>query len=185
MKITLDNNCLVSLEKGEKDSLDIRKIIDLHNSRRVKVFIPAIAASQNQQGGKLHQNFKEFEQYLKKIGCDGCYLLNPLAYLDITYLDHCVLGPSSLEEPLHKILFPRLPFQYADYRKLYGADCDIVHRKWRNAKCDVQAMWCHIHYSNDIFITNDGNFYKATKKPRLIGLGAKEIVRPEEFMCKF
>ena len=53
-------------------------------------------------------------------------------------------------------------------------------RAWLNRKCDVLSMWCHIHYGNDVFVTSDGNFHKATKLPRLIALGAKRIARPEE-----
>ncbi|HEX79018.1 MAG TPA: hypothetical protein G4O19_02560 [Dehalococcoidia bacterium] len=187
-KITLDNNCLISLEKGERDSPEIRKIIDLHDSGVIKVFITAIAASENQRGGKKHRKFEEFEQYLRKIGCDSCFSLNPIAYLDIAYLDHCILSSSDLvdlEEQIHKILFPKMPFQYADFKKLYKTDPDVIHKKWLNAKCDVQAMWCHIHYNNDIFITNDGNFHKVSKKPGIIGLGAKEIDRPKEFIRRF
>jgi hypothetical protein len=51
---------------------------------------------------------------------------------------------------------------------------------WLNRICDVQSMWCHLHYQNDIFVTSDGNFHKATKQPRLLALGAGRIVRPEE-----
>ena len=42
-------------------------------------------------------------------------------------------------------------------------------------------MWCHLHYKNDIFVTSDGNFHKATKLPRLLALGAGQIVRPMRY----
>ncbi len=187
MKITLDNNCLISLDNNDKDSPAIRQIIGLHKNGTAQVFIPAIAASENQQGGKLHATFQEFEQFLKKIGCYDCYLLNPLLYLDMAYWDHAVFGPSELEEPIHKILFPKIPFKYAEYCRLCGINPNsgAIDKKWRNVKCDVLAMWCHIHYGNDVFITNDSNFHKATKKPRLIALGAKEILKPREAVHKF
>ena len=57
MKITLDNNCLLSLDINDKDSSAIRKIVDLHLKADVQAFIPAIAASENQQGGTLHLLF--------------------------------------------------------------------------------------------------------------------------------
>ena len=122
MKITLDDNCLISLDTKDKDSPAIRQIIGLHKNGVAQVFIPAIAASENQDGGKLHTTFREFEQFLKKIGCYDCPLLNPLGYYDMTYLGHCVFGPSDLEEPIHKILFPKIPFEYADYCRLCGID---------------------------------------------------------------
>jgi len=182
MKITLDNNCLISLDTKDKDSPAIRQIIGLHKNGVAQVFIPAIAASENQDGGKLHTTFREFEQFLKKIGCYDCPLLNPLGYYDMTYLGHCVFGPSDLEEPIHKILFPKIPFEYADYCRLCGIDPNsgAIDKKWRRVKCDVLAMWCHIHYGNDVFITNDNNFHKVTKKPKLIELGAKGILKPAE-----
>lgn len=187
MKVTLDNNCLISLDNEDKDSTVIQKIIDLQSKGVAQVFIPAISASENQQGGKAHANFQEFEHFLKRIGCYDCYLLNPIGYFDLTFWDHCVYGPSELEKPIHNILFPRIPFEYGNYCRLLGIDpsSGTVDKKWRNAKCDVLAIWCHIHYGNDIFITNDGNFHKATKKSRLIALGAKEILRPREAVQRF
>jgi hypothetical protein len=49
---------------------------------------------------------------------------------------------------------------------------------WRNHKCDVLAMWCHIHYGGDVFVTTDRNFMKASKQQRLEALGAREIQTP-------
>ena len=51
---------------------------------------------------------------------------------------------------------------------------------WLNRVCDVQSMWCYLHYGNEIFVTSDRNFYKATKLPRLLSLGAGRIARPSE-----
>ena len=148
----------------------------------MQVFIPAIPASENQRGDALHRNFAEFGKFLLEIGCADCSLLNPKGYWDITFWDHCVYGPPDDDEPIHKILFPRIAFRYGDYLRLCGIapDGGSVDKKWRRAKCDVLAMWCHIHYGNDIFVTSDANFHKATKKPRLAALGAKEILRPAE-----
>jgi hypothetical protein len=190
MKITLDNNCLISLDTQDKDSPAIRQILHLHKKGIAQVFIPEIAASENLQGGKRHENFREFEQFLVKIGCYDCGRLAPLCHVDVTYIDHCVVSTSELdelEESVHRILFPKMPFRYADYCRLKGIapNSGIIDKKWRRARCDVSAMWCHIHYVNDVFVTNDSNFHKATKKPRLLALGAKEILRPIEVVLKF
>jgi len=56
----------------------------------------------------------------------------------------------------------------------------IEERLWKNAKCDVLALWSHIWYGSGIFVTGDNNFLKKTKKPALITLGAGEIAKPEE-----
>ncbi|HTD90844.1 MAG TPA: hypothetical protein VK663_09290, partial [Burkholderiales bacterium] len=48
-----------------------------------------------------------------------------------------------------------------------------------NRFCDVQNMWCHIRSGNDIFVTSDRNFLKATKLPVLIAIGARHVCLPE------
>ena len=49
-----------------------------------------------------------------------------------------------------------------------GSDSERV--KWRNAICDVQALWSHIHAGNDVFVSRDRNFHKASKLPKLLSL---------------
>lgn len=188
MRITMDNNCLISVKNKEAEHIQIRGLIDLH-PRHITLYIPAIAASENQQGAILHTNFAQFQEFLEQIGCDKCELLNPMAYFGISYFDHAVYADAnmeSIERKIHSILFPNIPFQYAEYRKRFRLDPnnEIVDRKWRNAKCDVQAMWCHIYYGNDTFVTGDRNFHKVTKKPKLVALGAKEILTPGECLSR-
>jgi hypothetical protein len=91
-----------------------------------------------------------------------------------------------LEQQIHQVLFPKIPFKYESYCKEYAGHVQgmAIDRRWRRAKCDVQAMWCHIHYQNDIFVTEDRNFLKRTKKPQLIALGAKEILLPSLCLAK-
>jgi len=186
MKITLDTNCLISLDTNDINSPVIRQIINLHKNGVAEVFIPAIIASENKMGGGVNPSFKEFEQFLNKIECQNCYLLKPIGYWGVTYWDYWIYGPSELEKPIHEILFPKIPFDYTDYCTLHGLnpESSLIDKNWRNAKCDVLSMWCHIHYGNEVFVTNDNNFHKATKKSRLIELGAREIIRPEEAIEK-
>jgi len=56
---------------------------------------------------------------------------------------------------------------------------------WRNRKCDVQAIWSHIHHKRDVFVTSDCNFHKADKKAALIALGAGRIEHPEGALSLF
>ena len=188
MKITLDNNCLISLKNKDGEHVEIRALVDLHPNQ-MTLYIPAIAASENQQGGVLHTNFVQFQEFLAEIGCERCELLNPMVYLDISYLDHAILPDeqmASVEGKIHDILFPNIPFLYSEYCRSFGLDPEdgVIDRKWRRTKCDVQAMWCHIHNNNDIFVTQDNNFHKATKKPKLVALGAQAILRPSECLSK-
>jgi hypothetical protein len=47
---------------------------------------------------------------------------------------------------------------------------------------DVLSMWCHIYCNGDIFVTGDNHFHKS-KKPQLIKLGAKQILKPNEVLA--
>jgi len=188
MRITLDNNCLISLKNKDGEYVESQALVDLHPDQ-ITVYIPAIAASENQQGTILHTNFAQFQEFLVEIGCEKYELLNPMIYLDISYFDHAIFADEqmeSIERKIHEILFPNTPFLYAEYCKCFGLDPNngVIDRKWRRAKCDVQAMWCHIHYNNDIFVTQDNNFHKTTKKGKLVALGAREILRPRECLSK-
>jgi hypothetical protein len=93
------------------------------------------------------------------------------------------------ERNIHNVLFPESEFIGADQARIFGLDPnkddaeaqkELI--KWRNRKCDILGLWCHIHYKNDIFITGDKNFHKETKKPSLIKLGAKSILLPSELI---
>jgi hypothetical protein len=58
------------------------------------------------------------------------------------------------------------------------ADQAAIEGKWRNEALDIHALWCHIHYGGDVFVTSDRNFFKATKQQPLAELGAPRILRP-------
>ena len=83
--------------------------------------------------------------------------------------------------------FVDVPFAAGAFYESRGDDRSDprLHREWINKKCDVQAMWCHIHYSGDAFVTSDTNFHKHTKKPRLKALGAGEILTPDVAASRF
>ena len=68
MKITLDTNCLISLEKKDSEYIDIKALANLYPNQ-ITLCIPAIAASENQQGGVLHTNFAQFQKFLAEIDC--------------------------------------------------------------------------------------------------------------------
>ena len=186
--MTLDNTCLISLKNNDGEYTEIKALVDLH-PKQITLCIPAIAASENQQGVLLNSNFTQFQEFLMGIGCEMCELLNPMLYLDVSYFDHAIFSDEQMldaERKIHDILFPDIPFQYTEYLRrfeLHSKD-GVVARKWRNAKCDVQAMWCHIYYNGDIFVTQDNNYHKVTKKAKLVSLGAKEILKPSDCLSR-
>ena len=85
------------------------------------------------------------------------------------------------------MLFPRIEFKWHDHATKHGIDpgapVDTSKKewlRWRNAKCDTLAMWCHIHYGNAVFVTRDKDFLKASKKVALTALGARQVLTPAE-----
>jgi hypothetical protein len=113
-----------------------------------------------------------------------------MAYWDISFWDQCLWPDEAmrkLEHEIHSILFPTVPFLWEDYCRSNSLDpldpppnpSTGKWQKWRNCKCDVQAIWSHIHHKRDVFVTSDTNFHKADKKEALIALGAGRIEHPD------
>lgn len=183
MKLTLDKNCLIDLEENRSGVLDIRCLITLHRAQRLSLSIPAIMASEKLQDGTYHKNFSGFESWLSSLDLLGLKLLYPLAYFDVTYFDRCVFGDEgdTLEKRIHSVLFPGMEFKFSDFCTARGLNPNNgLDSKWRNAKCDVLSMWCHIKNDGDVFVTGDSNFHKSSKKPQLIAMGARGILTPSE-----
>jgi len=177
--LTLDTNCLYELE-NPAPSPALARILDCFHCNEVRLRVPAMAASERQRGGGQLANFGLFRDRVSRLGLQEAELLRPIAYSNLCYADWCVASGPALEElerAIHGILFPTIAFDAA----LHCPPSDSEGRsKWRNAKCDVQSMWCHIHYGGDIYVTRDANFLKCSKKPRLEALGARVIATPED-----
>jgi hypothetical protein len=86
-----------------------------------------------------------------------------------------------LETAIQAILFPNIPVSWPEYCLSLGVDpeTNTNDRKWKNAKCDVQAYWCHAFRRRDVFVTTDGNFHAASRKASLIALRGGRIELPE------
>jgi hypothetical protein len=182
LRLTLDTNCLIELEQHSAPARFIEELLAAHRAKIIRLCVVAISASERSKNGKFADNFLAFEAKLDELGLSLAEVLLPLCYFDISFLGYCVLADNdALESRIHSILFPQLSFQWIDYCRAYGRDVNdfASDHKWRNAKCDVLALWSHIHYSADVFVTSDANFHKASKRPQLIALGAKEIVTPQ------
>lgn len=181
--VTLDKNCVIDLEEERSAAGDVTRLVELNDSGRICVCLPAIMASEKLRDGTYRSNFAGFVEWLHSLGLAHLKLLYPPMYLDITFFGRSVLADESddLERKIHAVLFPDIDFNFCDY---CAARCIEPNTgpvaKWRNAKCDVLSMWCHIHYAGDVFVSSDENFHKAAKKPQLIALGAKAILRPSE-----
>ena len=183
MRFTLDMNCIIDVEDGREDSPFVRELVALHGKNGINVAISSIGASERQREGGYATSFTNFQEKLAAIGFESLELLPPILYMDLTYWDHCVVSDESditLEERIHAILFPEIPFLWADCAKSLGLYIDPPHKVWRNPKCDVLALWCHIKHGGGVFVTRDNNFHSTTKVERLQELGAGIIAYPKD-----
>lgn len=182
MRFTLDTNCLIDIEEERLNAPIIKDLVSLHGKNGINVAVSAIRASERLRVAGYAQSFTEFQAKLKAIGCDGLELLLPLAYCDVCFWDHCVLADEGdvLEKEIHNVLFPNIEFLWVDYAKNRGIAVESGDKKWRNAKCDVLALWCHVKHGGGVFVTSDSNFHAATKQEGLHALGVGTIEYPKD-----
>jgi hypothetical protein len=168
MKVTLDHNVVIDFVNHSARVEPLREQI----SKGVyEPFVVEVGASEFRERGVQPDRYDLFEELLRSAGLEAAPRLAPLAVWDVFFWDHALWGDENSEVELDRI------------EKILFGDSQAAEagsRAWLNRKCDVLSLWCHIHYGNEIFVTSDGNFHKATKLPRLIELGARRTARPEE-----
>lgn len=184
LRVTLDHNCLIALEKDEPEAKAIKLLIP-HHKKTILLGVPAISASEWQLGDKRISTFSEFNERILVLGVRGVEILRPLGYWDVCFWDWAIWGSEEdfeLEKRIHRVLFPNIPFDYPEYcesRDITPNDQEMG-RVWLNRKCDVLSMWSHIYYKGSVFVTSDRNYHKKSKKPALVKLGAGTILTPRE-----
>ncbi|HSL83374.1 MAG TPA: hypothetical protein VLF66_11405 [Thermoanaerobaculia bacterium] len=129
-------------------------------------------------------NFEVFKRKVNQVGLADVEILAPIGYWNVTYLDFCLWADSELvelEQRVHQVLFPEIAFTLKDHLGgTTGEEREQRERRWRNAKCDVLALWSHIHHGCSVFVASDHNFHATTKNARLKEIGAGEILRPAQ-----
>lgn len=178
MKITFDHNCIIdALESDSPSGREIRSIVA---ERKFDCAVTDLGASEMRQLGIRPDRYDLFEQLLVDAGMDSLTRLQPMMIWNVTFWNRCTWADTSmstLAKEIEKVLFPS---------GLGAAPCSGLDsppgKKWLNKLCDVHTIWCHIYNDRDIFVTNDKNFMKATKCPKLIRLGAKKIARPADLL---
>jgi hypothetical protein len=188
LAFTLDTNCVIALDENRSAAPAIRRLAEAHATGNANVAVVAIMASEKQRAGGYIESFEVFERRLETLGISHLGLSLPMFYWDITFWGRHFwsdCGMQALERQIHRVLFPRVEFIWQDYCRSHGLDpatspaASPPGHPWRNAKCDVQAIWSHVHHGRDVFVTTDSNFHKSTKKPVLLSLGAGRIERPQ------
>lgn len=179
---TLDTNCIIDVEEDRPNAPFVRELVALHGTNEVNVAVSSIGASERQREGGFAKTFAEFQEKLAAVGFGSLELLPPLGYWDICYWDHFLWADEhdTLEDKIHDILFPGIDFSWPEYAKSHALPVDLPDRTWRNAKCDVLALWCHIKRGGGVFVTSDGNFHAKTKVEKLRGLGMGAVAYPRD-----
>ena len=177
LRLTLDTNCIINLERGTGQAASVRRLIDLHRDGVIKVFVGSVSASENQPGGQELSNFSAFEQRLKTLGLETLPRALPVARIGMWLLGEAVLGDDgdeNLESEIRNIVHPTSEDSYADHVKAKGLDIDDpIDPKWRNMQCDIDGLMAHIREGHDLFVTEDKHFLATSRLQRLIALAAR------------
>jgi hypothetical protein len=183
LNVTLDNNCIIDLENNNIYARCLRELVEMHNDQKINLRVTAISASEQKPDQTYVSHFNEFKRRLATIGLGNVEILPTILYVGLGFVGYSLIGGGELgelERKIQRILFPTIELEYSNFCKKSGlglGDNKTWH-KWVNAKCDVLALWSHIWYDGDIFISRDNNFHRKAEK--LIKLGAKKILRPVE-----
>lgn len=185
MHFTLDTNCIIDVEDERPNAPFVRDLVALHGVNGINVAVSSIGASERQRTGGYASNFSEFKAKLAASGFAALELLSPPLYWDLCFWDHCVWADKNdtLEREIHNILFPSIEFLWPDYAKARRLLVNGRDKNWRNAKCDVLGLWCHIKHGGGVFVTSDTNFHAGTKIEKLQALGAGTIARPKDALA--
>jgi hypothetical protein len=184
LRFTLDHNCIIDIDEDRQPRAGcLRALLARHDAGEIEVRLVATSASERQQSGPYLETFGQFQDRLAALGLEHLQLLAPILVLGVSYADWCILaGPDdiALMKRIHSVLFPGQPLDLQDAFAAAGDQADpvVIEQKWRNHELDVHALWCHVHYNGDIFVTSDDVFFKQQKREPLAKLGAARILRP-------
>lgn len=176
MKLTLDHNVIIDLAN---DSANITRLRDMLADEQHQAYVVEIGASEMRQRGIRPDRFDLFEELLDEAGIRAMPRLMPMMIWDVTFWDHGLWSDVFMANRANEI--EAVLFGDSTRIDIAGEpENSPKYAAWLNRICDVQTMWCHLHYGNDIFVTSDRNFHKVTKLPRLVAMGAGRISKPEK-----
>lgn len=175
-KITVDRNLIIAVQNNEPEKSVMMQIFKAHNAGRLSVGISASNRVENQLDGVEIQGLDSFLNDCKTVGLQNPEVLDYPLDWEMGLWEHGTISTDAyaLELTIHEILHPTAPTFLSDSQP------DYVRRRVRNRKCDVFAMWSHIWFERDVFLTKDKRFIK--RRVRLEKIGAKGIFLPHEFV---
>lgn len=172
---TLDHNILIDIKCLNQWGQAIKsKITSSPESFR----IVNIGASELRVAGVRPDRYDLFETFLEEIGLASLRRLNPLGLIDITFIGHSIIcsdNDAKLYQNIKKVLFPN---GYETGLKLIDQPpFKPIERKRLNQICDAVALWCHVKYETNAFVSRDDNFHKKSEK--LMNEFSANIVHPD------
>jgi len=110
-KVTLDNNCIIDLEKSSIHAPHLRRLVEMHDDKKIKLRITAISASEQRPDKTYVSHFNDFKHRLAIIGLGKGEILNTILYVGLGFVGYYLVGGGKLEElerKIQRIMFPRL-----------------------------------------------------------------------------
>jgi hypothetical protein len=166
LKLTLETNCIVAVDENRQPDADcIRRLLTLHDEGKVKLRLAGSSASERQRDLTYLRNFGQFKARVDALGLGHLERLSPPATWGVSYWGSAVWVSDEdvvLLEQIHTALFPGNP---SDLQRVLAGVSDPADRataegKWRNRLMDVHALWCHLNYDGDVFVTTDGRYHR-------------------------
>lgn len=186
--ITFDTNCVIDVDEARNAKADVLKLVRAHREGKVDAAFVAVSASERQKGDTYLETYNDFLARLQNLDLEDIPQIHGMAYCDISYWDHALWASpddTELERRIHEVLFPKIDFNFADFARTSGIEPTDTKspeaKRWRNAWCDRQMIWSHMHHRRTQFVTSDRNF-KALEKQGLIEI--ETILTPQECVEK-
>ena len=185
LKFTLDTNCIIDLEENRPAATSVRALVAAHAAGLADVALVAVSASERQPGDVFLDNYHEFQLRIAKLGFAQLRILQPMLNWDAGFWDVGLYSDEEmikLERSIHQTLFSSIAFEWAEFAANVGVPLDAIKssaaKRWRNAFCDRQMFWAHLHNGRDVFVTSDADFRR--KLSRSVEFSRKQIVTPGE-----
>ena len=98
MKVTLDMNSIIDLERDNSWAPYIRELILMHRNKKINLQIAAISAAERKPDRTEIKHFDEFKKRIEILGLIDVEILKTISYLGISFLGYSVLAGGKLSD---------------------------------------------------------------------------------------
>lgn len=150
--VTFDNNIVVALRNNEPDALAARQILALNRADVITINVTLSTALEKQRPGEK-LDMHEYSVWLQEHGIGAGHIFTSPRSIGFRRLDDPpntitfdVQLEIALNERIHQILFPKIPFAWFEYRDQECARRSIVETK-QVALVELDAQKYYIPFS--------------------------------------